>query len=40
MSAPATLLTVLAGPSAGLDRMITDPDAVALPAEVKWEPVS
>lgn len=35
-----TLLTVLAGPSAGLDRMITDRDAVVLPAEVKWEPVS
>ncbi|HEX9089547.1 MAG TPA: hypothetical protein VF867_18800 [Arthrobacter sp.] len=35
-----TLLTVLAGPSAGLDRMISDPEAVALPAEVKWEPVS
>lgn len=33
-------LTVLAGPSAGLDRMITDPDAVALPATVQWEPVS
>lgn len=33
-------LTVLAGPSAGLDRMITDPGAVALPAVVQWEPRS
>lgn len=33
-------LTVLAGPAAGLDRMITDPDAVVLPATVHWEPVS
>jgi hypothetical protein len=35
-----TVLTILAGPSAGLDRALTDPDAVILPAQVKWEPVS
>jgi hypothetical protein len=34
------LLVVLAGPFAGQFRMLSDPDAVALPAEVKWEPVS
>lgn len=34
------VLTILAGPSAGLERMLADPDAVTLPAQVKWEPVS
>lgn len=34
------LLGVLAGPSAGTFRLITDPEAVALPASLKWEPVS
>lgn len=34
------LLGVLAGPSAGSFRLIDDPDAVALPAQLKWEPVS
>lgn len=34
------LLGVLAGPSAGSFRLIDDQDAVALPAQLKWEPVS
>lgn len=34
------LLGVLAGPSAGTFRLITDPEAVTLPASLKWEPVS
>lgn len=34
------LLGVLAGPFAGQFRLLTDPRAVALPAEIKWEPVS
>jgi len=35
-----SLLIILAGPSAGLDRMLDDPAAVVLPAQVTWEPVS
>lgn len=34
------LLGVLAGPFAGQFRVLSDPGAVALPAEIKWEPVS
>jgi hypothetical protein len=35
-----SVLTILAGPSVGLDRILSDPDAVVLPAEVKWEPMT
>lgn len=34
------LLGILAGPYAGAFRAITDLGAVALPATVRWEPVS
>jgi hypothetical protein len=34
------LLGVLAGLAAGTFRLITDPEAVALPASLAWEPVS
>jgi hypothetical protein len=34
------LLGILAGPFAGEFRVRTDPDSVALPATVRWEPVS
>jgi hypothetical protein len=34
------LLGILAGPEAGCFRLITDSDAVVLPATVRWEPVS
>jgi hypothetical protein len=34
------LVSILAGPDAGTFRVISDPEAVALPATVRWEPVS
>ncbi|ACL42200.1 hypothetical protein Achl_4249 (plasmid) [Pseudarthrobacter chlorophenolicus A6] len=34
------LLGVLAGPMAGSFRLITDHEAVVLPARLMWEPVS
>ncbi|QOT19561.1 hypothetical protein [Paenarthrobacter sp. YJN-5] len=34
------LVGILAGPEAGFFRVISDPAAVALPATVRWEPVS
>lgn len=34
------LLGILAGPDAGQFRVTSNPDAVVLPATVRWEPVS
>lgn len=34
------LLGVLAGPDAGVFRVITEPGAVALPATIRWEPLT
>lgn len=34
------LVAVLAGPSAGTFRVIDDPSAVVLPAQLQWEPLS